>query len=127
MDTKLIKEVTNWMKTTDLDEFCYENNGDSIEIKTQEALPEPAQFACSLTAVTAPTVGIYHAADKGQNHTLSEGQTVEQGDLLGVVETVSKKHKITAPVAGKLRAISAQEGAAVEFGLPLFFIEPQEH
>ena len=127
MDTKLIKEVTNWMKTTDLAEFCYENNGDSIEIKTQEALPEPAQFACSLTAVTAPTVGIYHAADKGQNLTLSEGQTVEQGDLLGVVETVSKKHKITAPVAGKLRVVSAQEGAAVEFGLPLFFIEPQEH
>ena len=127
MDTKLIKEVTNWMKTTDLAEFCYENNGDSIEIKTQEALPEPAQFACSLTAVTAPTVGIYHAADKGQNLTLTEGQTVEQGDLLGVVETVSKKHKITAPVAGKLRVVSAQEGAAVEFGLPLFFIEPQEH
>ncbi len=127
MDTKLIKEVTDWMKTTDLAEFCYENNGDCIEIKTQEALPEPAQFACSLTAVTAPTVGIYHAADKGQNLTLSEGQTVEQGDLLGVVETVSKKHKITAPVAGKLRVVSAQEGAAVEFGLPLFFIEPQEH
>ena len=127
MDTKLIKEVTDWMKTTDLAEFCYENNGNSLEIKTQEALPEPAQFACSLTAVTAPTVGIYHAADKGQNLTLSEGQTVEQGDLLGVVETVSKKHKITAPVAGKLRVVSAQEGAAVEFGLPLFFIEPQEH
>lgn len=127
MDTKLIKEVTDWMKTTDLAEFCYENNGDSIEIKTQEALPEPARFACSLTAVTAPTVGIYHAADKGQNLTLTEGQPVEQGAALGVVETVSKKHKITAPVAGKLRVVSAQEGAPVEFGLPLFFIEPQEH
>ena len=127
MDTKLIKEVTDWMKTTDLAEFCYENNGNSIEIKTQEALPEPAQFACSLTAVTAPTVGIYHAADKGQNLTLTEGQTVEQGAPLGLVETVSKKHKITAPVSGKLRVVSAQEGAAVEFGLPLFFIEPQEH
>ena len=127
MDTKLIKEVTDWMKTTDLAEFCYENNGDSIEIKTQEALPEPARFACSLTAVTAPTVGIYHAADKGQNLTLTEGQPVEQGAALGVVETVSKKHKSTAPVAGKLRVVSAQEGAPVEFGLPLFFIEPQEH
>ena len=127
MDTKLIREVTDWMKTTDLAEFCYENNGDSLEIKTQEALPEPAQFSCSLTAVTAPTVGIYHAADKGQNLTLTEGQAVEQGASLGVVETVSKKHKITAPVAGKLRVVAAQEGAAVEFGLPLFFIEPQEH
>jgi len=127
MDTKLIKDVTDWMKTTDLAEFCYENNGDSIEIKTQEALPEPARFACSLTAVTAPAVGIYRAADKGQSLTLAEGQYVEENAALGLVETVSKKHKITAPVAGKLRVVAAQEGQAVEFGLPLFFIEPQEH
>ena len=127
MDTKLISEVTNWMKTTDLAEFCYEENGNCIEIKTEEALPEPAQYTCSLTAVTAPAVGIYHAADKGKNLILSEGQTVQEGTPLGLVETVSKKHKITAPVAGKLRVVAAQEGQAVEFGLPLFFIEPQEH
>jgi len=127
MDTKLIKEVTDWLKTTDLAEFCYENNGNSIEIKTQEALPEPAQFTCSLCAVTSPAVGVYHAAEKGQNLTLTEGQTVEKGTLLGQVETYAKKHKITAPVTGKLRVVAAQEGNAVEFGLPLFFIEPQEN
>ncbi len=126
MDTKLIKDVTDWLKTTDLAEFCYEKDGNCIEVKTQEALPEPARFDCSLTAVTAPAIGIYHAADKGQNISLSEGQTVAQGTALGVVETVSKKHKITAPVSGKLRVITVQEGAVVEFGLPLFFIEPQE-
>ena len=123
MDTKLISEVTNWMKTTDLAEFCYEENGNCIEIKTQEALPEPAQYTCSLTAVTAPAVGIYHAADKGKNLTLSEGQTVQEGTPLGLVETVSKKHTITAPLTGKLRKVIVQEGAVVEFGLPLFFIE----
>jgi len=123
MDTKLISEVTNWMKTTDLAEFCYEQNGNCIEIKTQEALPEPAQYTCSLTAVTAPAVGIYHAADKGKNLTLTEGQTVQEGDSLGLVETVSQKHIITAPLSGKLRKVTAQEGAVVEFGLPLFFIE----
>lgn len=123
MDTKLISEVTNWMKTTDLAEFCYEENGNCIEIKTQEALPEPAQYTCSLTAVTAPAVGIYHMADKGKNLTLTEGQTVQEGDALGLVETVSQKHIITAPLSGKLRKVTAQEGAVVEFGLPLFFIE----
>ncbi|MBP5616307.1 MAG: acetyl-CoA carboxylase biotin carboxyl carrier protein subunit [Elusimicrobiaceae bacterium] len=123
MDTKLISQVTQWMKTTDLAEFCYEDNGNCIEIKTQEALPEPAQFECSLTAVTAPAIGVYHAAAKGQNLTLSEGQTVQEGDPLGWVETASKKHKITAPISGKLRKVTAQEGAVVEFGLPLFFIE----
>ncbi|MGN1058322.1 MAG: acetyl-CoA carboxylase biotin carboxyl carrier protein [Candidatus Avelusimicrobium sp.] len=123
MDTKLITEITGWLKTTDLAEFCYEKNGDCIEVKTKEALPEPAHFECSLTAVTAPAVGIYRAADKGKNLVLKEGQTVKEGDALGLVETVSQKHKITAPLSGKLRVVTAQDGAPVEFGLPLFFIE----
>lgn len=123
MDTKLISEVTQWMKTTDLAEFCYEKDGDSIEIKTAEALPEPAQFECSLTAVTAPAIGIYRLAQKGKNLTLTDGQTVTQGQALGWVETVSKSHAVTAPVAGKLHLVNATDGAAVEFGLPLFFIE----
>ena len=123
MDTKLISEVTRWMKTTDLAEFCYEKDGDCIEIKTQEALPEPAQFTCSLTPVTSPAVGLYRLAEKGKNLVLTEGQTVREGDFLGMIETVSKNHKITAPCSGKLRVINIQDGAAVEFGLPLFFIE----
>ena len=123
MDTKLIKEVTDWLKTTDLAEFCYENNGNSIEIKTQEALPEPTRFSCPLTAVCAPALGIYRAAEKGKNLVFAEGQPIKQGAPMGWVETVSQKHKITAPVSGKLRVINVQEGAAVEYGLPLFFIE----
>lgn len=123
MDTKLITEITEWLKTTDLAEFCYEKNGDSIEVKTKESLPEPAQFACSLTPVTSPAVGIYHTAGKGKNLVFKEGQAVKEGDSLGLVETVSTQHKITAPVSGKLRVVTAEEGAPVEFGLPLFFIE----
>ena len=123
MDTKLISAVTAWMKTTDLAEFCYEKDGNSIEIKTCEALPEPAQFTCALETVNSPAVGIYHLAEKGQNLTLKEGQEVKEGDPLGLVQSVSKTYPVTAPVSGKLRIINAEEGDAVEFGLPLFFIE----
>ena len=126
MDIKLIKEVTDWLKTTDLAEFCYDKDGDCIEIKTQEALPEPAHFSCSLEPVCSPAVGVYHAASKGKSLQLAEGKLLKQGDPLGWVETVSKQHKMTAPVSGKLRVVAVQEGAAVEYGLPLFFIEPQD-
>ncbi len=124
MDTKLITDITNWLKTTDLAEFCYEKDHNCIEIKTRDALPEPVKFTCHLTAVTAPALGFYHAAQKGKNLILKEGQTVEEGDALGVVETASKKHPVTALVAGTLRVISAEEGKPVEYGQPLFFIEP---
>lgn len=124
MDTKLISEITGWMKTTDLAEFCYEKDGNCIEIKTQEALPEPAQFSCCLTAVTAPAIGIYKTAPKGKNLVLTEGQTVKEGDSLGIIETATKKHSLCAATSGTLRIIIAQDGKPVEFGQPLFFIEP---
>ena len=124
MDTKLIKEVTDWLKTTDLAEFCYEKDGDCIEVKTAEALPEPAKFACSLSAVCAPAIGIYKTAAKGKNVLLKEGAQVKEGEALGVVETVSKQHNITAPVAGILRVIAVEDGKPVEYNQPLFFIEP---
>lgn len=123
MDTKLISEITAWLKTTDLAEFCYEKDGNCIEVKTQEALPEPAQFTCSLTAVCAPAIGIYRMAQKGKQLTLQEGQTVEEGASLGVIESATKNYPVHAPAAGKIRVAAAKDGDAVEFGLPLFFIE----
>lgn len=124
MDIKLIKEVTEWLKTTDLAEFCYEKDGNCIEVKTREALPEPAKFTCSLSAVCAPAIGIYRTAVKGKNLVLKEGDRVQEGNLLGVVETVSKQHLINAPVSGTLRVVAAEDGKPVEFNQPLFFIEP---
>ena len=105
-------------------EFCYEKDHNCIEIKTREALPEPAKFTCHLTAVTSPALGFYQSAAKGKSLPLKEGQAVKEGDSLGLVETLSQKHKITAPVSGTLRIISAEEGKPVEYGQPLFFIEP---
>lgn len=124
MDTKLITDITNWLKTTDLAEFCYHKDHNCIEIKTREALPEPVHFSCHLTAVTAPALGFYRAAQKGKNLVLKEGISVKEGDALGWIETASKHHAVTAPVAGTLRIISAEEGKPVEYGQPLFFIEP---
>ncbi len=124
MDTKLITEITDWLKTTDLAEFCYQKDHNYIEIKTQEALPEPAKFTCHLTAVTAPALGIYRFAAKGKNLSLKEGQSVKEGQPLGLIESASKKHIITAPVTGILRIISIEDGKPAEYGQPLFFIEP---
>ena len=124
MDTKLITEITNWLKTTDLAEFCYQKDHNSIEIKTREAVPPTLQTSCHLIAVTAPALGFYYAAEKGKNLNLQEGQTVQAGDSLGIIESAAKKHAVKAPSAGILRIIAAQEAKPVEYGQPLFFIEP---
>lgn len=124
MDTKLITEITDWLKTTDLAEFCYQKDHNCIEIKTRQALPEPAQFTCHLTVVAAPALGIYYAAEKGKNLSLQEGKKVKKGQCLGLVESAAKKHSLSAPIDGTLRIISIENGKPAEYGQPLFFIEP---
>jgi biotin carboxyl carrier protein len=62
-------------------------------------------------------------AEKGKDLLLTDGQFIQKGAKLGIIETVTKEYKITAPVSGKLRFASVAPGKAVEFGLPLFFIE----
>ena len=124
MDTKLITDITNWLKTTDLIEFCYQKDHNCIEIKTRQALPAPVECECHLTAVTAPAIGVYHCAQKGKNLVLKEGQILKAGDALGLVESTAKKHVLTAPLSGTLRIISAEDNKPVEYGQPLFFIEP---
>lgn len=124
MDIKLLSEVAAWFKTTDLAELTYKKDGHSIEIKTKDALPEGANFDSVLSPVTSPAVGIYRAADKGKMLSLKEGQKVSEGEMLGVVAMPNTSHKVLANKTGTLRIISVTDGKPVEYGQPLFFIEP---
>ncbi|ACC98732.1 Biotin carboxyl carrier protein [Elusimicrobium minutum Pei191] len=124
MDTKLLTQVTSWLKETDIVEFVYHKDGNNIEIKTKEASVTGTNFECSLFSVASPAVGFYYRAAKGKTNPLKEGQKIAEGDFLGIVETSAKKIEVKAPVEGKLRIISIEDSKPVEFGQPLFFIEP---
>ncbi|WP_424246113.1 biotin carboxyl carrier protein [Elusimicrobium posterum] len=124
MDTKLLVEVTSWLRGTDISEFVYKKDGQNIEIKTKEAEPAGSIFECNLTPVLSPAVGIYRTAVKGKTLLLKEGQSIEEGASLGIIEMPNKKFDVKAPVKGTLRVISVEDGKPVEYGQPLFFIEP---
>lgn len=124
MDTKQLSEITAWLKGTDLTELTYKKDGHFIEIKTKTAEPLGASFESVLSPVTAPAVGIYHSSDKGKMISLKEGQKINEGDLMGVVSMPNSAHKVLANKTGTLRIISVADSKPVEYGQPLFFIEP---
>ncbi len=124
MDTKQLSEITNWLKSTDLTELTYKKDGHSFEIKTKEAVPQATNFDSILSPVTSPAVGIYHSSDKGKMISLKEGQKIIEGDLMGVVTMPNSSHKVLANKTGTLRIISVADAKPVEYGQPLFFIEP---
>lgn len=128
MKTEQLKDVMAWIKTTDLVELSFQENGDGFSFATsQKAASAPYYFpGPRLTAVVSQNVGIFHWNKLGKSQAFQEGDSVGSGDALGLIDGGLKKTApVAAPCAGVLRKISIDEGAPVQFGQPLFFIEPK--
>jgi len=50
---------------------------------------------------------------------------VKKGAELGVVEAAKEFKPVSAPADGTLKIISVEDGHTVEYGQPLFFLEPK--
>ena len=75
------------------------------------------------SVVRSPMVGTFYAAPSpGAEPFVKVGQQVKVGDPLGVIEAMKMFNQIEAEVAGKVVAIVAENGQAVEFDEPLFVI-----
>ena len=51
------------------------------------------------------------------------GQTVKQGETIGVIEAMKLLNEIEADKSGTIRAVLVENGQPVEYGQPLFEIE----
>jgi biotin carboxyl carrier protein len=125
MDIKVLSDIAGWMKTTDLAEVVYRKDGTGFELRTEEAPVRADLPACSLEPVSAPAVGIYRLAETGKSRNLKEGMSVESGEELGFVEMSGEKKAVTSPSKGFLRVICIDDGKPVQYGQPLFFVEPR--
>jgi acetyl-CoA carboxylase biotin carboxyl carrier protein len=74
--------------------------------------------------VRAPLVGTFYRRRAPDEEPLVEaGDRVDPGDVLGIIEAMKVMNEVTAEHAGIVRGVLAQDGAAVEFGEPLFRLE----
>ncbi len=125
MKTDDLKQVMDWLKTTDIVEVGYNHGEDGFSLATAEA-PSPSYPppASRFAAVSSPAVGILRWNEPGKPRPAEEADPVEEGQLLAVVETAKGKFSpVKAPSTGRLARVLAEDGAAVEFGQALFFIE----
>ena len=125
MDTRTLDEILTWMRSTDLVELAYKRGSEGFEFRTEGApLAEAAFPASSLVPVSSTAVGVFRASRPGLAPKAQEGGSVASGDWLGLVETGGASVDVSAPSAGRLVKVLAQDGAAVEYGQPLFLIAP---
>ena len=73
--------------------------------------------------VRAPMVGTFYASPSPDKPAfVTVGQSVKQGDTLGIVEAMKMFNPIEAEVSGTVLAIKCESGQPVEFDQPLFVI-----
>jgi biotin carboxyl carrier protein len=129
MDTRQIRDVLDWMKGTDLVELAYKKGGKGFALSTTEASPAipgaglpPSRFV----PVASESVGIFQWSEPGKARRAEEGAAVDEGDMLAIIVSGSGAFKtVKSPCAGRVAKCFADAGQAVEYGRPLFLIEPR--
>lgn len=75
-------------------------------------------------AVTSPMVGTaYLGPEPGAPNFVTEGDMVEEGQTIMIIEAMKTMNQIPAPRSGRVRAILIENAEPVEFGEPLIVIE----
>ena len=79
----------------------------------------------NLVTVEAPMVGtFYRASSPTTDPYVREGDIVKEGQIVCIIEAMKLMNEIEVRAAGRVSKILVENGQAVEYGQPLFLIEP---
>ena len=86
----------------------------AVDVPVGETLSVPERV------IVAPTMGVFHRLDgDGQ---MNDGDMVNRGDVVGVVQSLGASTPIQSPFEGLLVAILAFEGERVRRGQPVAWV-----
>ncbi len=151
VDINQIRELVKVVEESGVGEITVEEEGMRISVRMPGSAPAaaaapvaaaapaapaaaapataPAEAAPARPAhwveVTAPMVGTFYAAPApGEAPFVKVGDEVAAGETLCIVEAMKLMNEIAAPQMGTVREVCLDDATPVEFGTPLFYIEP---
>jgi acetyl-CoA carboxylase biotin carboxyl carrier protein len=143
MELEELKELIALLKETDVTELQVEKEGTKVKIKREKILTSlemsghrPAAFrekilaeteeeAQRLVTITSPIVGTFYRAPSPEATPFIEvGGKVSKGQVLCIVEAMKLMNEIESDTDGIVVRILVENGQPVEYGEPLFLIEP---
>jgi len=137
-DIKYLKELITLLTDNGLTEISISEGEDGVTIRkdgipaakavapvvTQEvAVQETPAQAVERKSITAPMVGTFYSSADSQTPLVEIGQTIQQGDVVCVIEAMKLMNEIEAEVSGKITEICVKDGDPVEYGQVLMYLE----
>jgi acetyl-CoA carboxylase biotin carboxyl carrier protein len=91
-----------------------------------QAMPAvPAASQAHLLTIEAPMVGtFYRAPSPDAQPFVREGDRVKKGQVVCIVEAMKLMNEIESKVAGRVMKVLVENAQPVEYGQPLFLVEP---
>ena len=143
MDIRKVKKLIELLEESNIAEIEIHEGEESVRISRAGTLaaPAPAPLAALAPAaaepasapeddtpaghaVRSPMVGtFYRAPTPGAKPFVTEGQTVNAGDTLCIIEAMKILNQIESDKSGKVIKIVVENGQPVEYDQPLFIIE----
>ncbi|MEW6163076.1 MAG: acetyl-CoA carboxylase biotin carboxyl carrier protein [Nitrospirota bacterium] len=142
MELEDLKELIELLKETDITELQLEKDGTKVRIKREKILSSmeiPVQKLgglhekitqetgeeTRLITVTSPIVGTFYRSPSPEAAPFVEvGSRVKKGQVLCIIEAMKLMNEIESEVDGIVVKPLVENGQPVEYGEPLFLIEP---
>lgn len=146
MDIRKVKKLIELLEESDIAEIEIHEGEESVRISRNSPAPTmmapmaaaPAPVAAAPVAgqdsadaveelnghvIRSPMVGtFYRAPTPGAKSFVDEGQSVDSGDTLCIIEAMKILNQIESDKAGKIKKILVENGQPVEYNEPLFVI-----
>ena len=151
MDIKLIKQVVDLMKRSDISEFEFEEDGFKLRLSSKgtdapqiiQAAPAAQTPAPSLVAaapageaaaapveekgisiIKSPMVGTFYSASSPESPAFVKvGTKVNNDSVVCIIEAMKVMNEIQAEMSGAITELLVENGEAIEYGQPLFKIK----
>jgi acetyl-CoA carboxylase biotin carboxyl carrier protein len=144
MELEDLKALIELLKESDITELLVEKEGTKVRIKREKMFPPiempapkthvvretvveeaPEEETQRLITVTSPIVGtFYRSPSPDAQSFVDTGQKIRKGQVLCIIEAMKLMNEIESEVDGILVKALVENGQPVEYGEPLFLIEP---
>lgn len=96
----------------------------SVEVTTQA--PREQEIKSDLIEIKSPMVGTFYRAPAPDAKPYVEiGQSVKEGQVVCIIEAMKLMNEIESEMTGRVVEVLIENSKPVEFGQPLFLIDPE--
>ena len=138
-----VREILRLIDDSDLDELRIETDGFSLHVlrggaasstpaargedaaRAAPAAVAPHRAEADGVAIEAPMLGVFYRAEApGATPFVEAGTRVEPDTVVCLIEVMKMMNSVAAGVSGTIVEVCAENAALVEYGQPLFRVEP---